>query len=92
MSGETGVLGQLATSRAGRDAGARYLVIGLSGPSQVLVADGARRGVGRPKRKNLKHLRLEGTVAPLAEKIRAGQAVTDKDVREALAGAEVVRE
>ncbi|NLM38475.1 MAG: RNA-binding protein [Firmicutes bacterium] len=49
-------LGQLVTSRAGRDAGRKYVVIGFSEPGFVLVADGEIRKVSRPKRKNVKHL------------------------------------
>lgn len=49
-------IGQLVTSKAGRDAGRKYVVIGFSDPGFVLVADGKIRKISRPKRKNLKHL------------------------------------
>lgn len=77
-------LGRVATSRAGRDAGTVYLVVGVVGGQAVLVADGRRRSVANPKRKNLKHLRLGPPVPGVAERIAAGQVLTDEEVREAL--------
>lgn len=84
------LLGRLATSRSGRDAGAVYLVIGAAGPGLVLVADGRGRPLSRPKRKNVKHLEL-GAAAPaaLAAKLAAGQPVTDEELRAAIAAAAV---
>lgn len=49
-------IGQVVTSRAGRDAGKTYLVVGLLPDGRVLVADGRVRSVVRPKVKNLRHL------------------------------------
>jgi hypothetical protein len=78
------LVGMLVTSRAGRDAGDRYVVISVAGPDTVLVADGRRRGAGRPKRKNVKHLVLHGPAGGLADRLRAGTAATDEELREAL--------
>ncbi len=49
-------IGQLVTSRAGRDSGRRYVVIGFDKSGFALVADGEIRKINRPKRKNIKHL------------------------------------
>lgn len=81
------LLGMVVTSRAGRDAGDRYVVVGVAGPDMVLVADGRRRGIERPKRKNVKHLVAHGPAAGLAERLRAGGLASDEDVRAALAAA-----
>ncbi len=75
----------VVTSRAGRDAGDRYVVVGAAGDDMVLVADGRRRGAGRPKRKNLKHLAVHGPAGDVAERLRGGQVVTDEDIRAVLA-------
>jgi len=75
----------VVTSRAGRDAGDRYVVIAVSGDDTVLVADGRRRGMDRPKRKNVKHLDVHGPAEALAARLRDGGKVTDEDLREALA-------
>ncbi|MDR7419472.1 MAG: KOW domain-containing RNA-binding protein [Armatimonadota bacterium] len=74
----------IVTSRAGRDAGDRYVVIAAAGDDMVLVADGRRRGVERPKRKNVKHLVVHGPAVGVAEGLRRGGAVSDEDLRAAL--------
>ena len=79
------LIGMVVTSRAGRDAGDRYVVVGAAGQDMVLVADGRRRGAGRPKRKNIKHLVVHGSAGPVASRLRDGQAVTDEELREVLA-------
>ncbi|HKV44582.1 MAG TPA: KOW domain-containing RNA-binding protein [bacterium] len=88
----SGLLGRLATSRSGRDAGAVYLVVGAAGPGLVLVADGRTRSVSRPKRKNTKHLDLGGSApAALASKLATGETVTDEEIRAALSGRAVAK-
>lgn len=74
----------VVTSRAGRDAGDRYVVVGAQGGDTVLVANGRRRGAGRPKRKNVKHLAVHGPAGSLADRLRSGQGVTDEDLRAVL--------
>jgi hypothetical protein len=81
-----GLVGMVVTSRAGRDAGDRYVVVGAAGAEMVLVADGRRRGAERPKKKNVKHLIVHGPAQPLASRLRAGGAVSDEELRAALAG------
>ena len=76
----------VVTSRAGRDAGERYVVVGAAGTDMVLVADGRRRGTGRPKKKNVKHLSVHGPAGPLADRVRDGGAVTDEELRAVLDG------
>ena len=55
-------IGQVVRSRKGKDAGRWYVVVGVAegcGPSataRVLVADGKRFTVGKPKAKNTIHL------------------------------------
>lgn len=75
----------VVTSRAGRDAGDRYVVIGTAGDDMVLVADGRKRTWARPKRKNVKHLVVHGPAAPLADRLRLGQQASDEELRQALA-------
>lgn len=83
------VLGRLATSRSGRDAGSVYLVIGVESPTVVFVADGRTRGIARPKRKNVKHLSFGMPAAGVAERLAAGQRCTDEEIRAAIAAAAV---
>lgn len=90
VPGETSannMVGRLAISRSGRDAGATYLVVGTEGPTVVFVADGRTRSVARPKRKNVKHLELGAPVPQCVERIASGKALTDEEVRAVIAAA-----
>lgn len=51
-------VGGICESLQGRDKGEPYVVVGILPNSFVLVADGTRKRLSRPKRKNLKHLYL----------------------------------
>lgn len=78
-------LGQLVTSRAGRDTGRAYLVVGFRPDGRVLVADGRYWRVARPKPKNPRHLWLHDRVATeVAERLQRGEPVTDSLVAEQL--------
>ncbi len=81
------LLGRVVTSKAGRDRGDRYVVVATAGADMVLVADGQRRGMDRPKKKNVKHLTLHDPAPALAEKLAHGERPRDEEIREALAGA-----
>lgn len=49
-------IGSICESLQGRDKGTSYVVVGILPASYVLVADGNRKKLKSPKRKNLKHL------------------------------------
>lgn len=72
------VKGQIVTSRAGRDVTHVYMVAGLEG-DRVLLADGAKRPLNEPKRKNIRH------IAPTRTVLAAGEAETDLQLKKALA-------
>lgn len=75
-------LGGRATSRAGRDEGRCYMVVGVADERMVLVSDGDRHPVSRPKRKNIKHLWLHPQVdRELGQRLAAGEPVSDREVR-----------
>ena len=70
---------------AGRDRGKLFYVIGTDG-AYLLIADGKRRPVERPKRKAEKHV----CKVPLAEtriagKLRSGEPVLNSELRRDLA-------
>ena len=72
-------------SAAGRDKGELFFVLETQGDF-LLLADGRRRRVERPKRKKRKHVEAAG--APhnrTAEKIRCGEAVPNSELRRTLA-------
>lgn len=78
-------IGQLVRSRAGRDSGTYFLVVGVKDRRWVMVADGRRRSLACPKKKNVKHLEVFPLRVPNAEERFAPQSViTDRAVAEAV--------
>mgnify|MGYP000119369896 CR=1 FL=1 len=78
------LVGSIVVSRAGRDEGEQYVVVGTLGEGMVLLADGERRPLGRPKKKNVKHIRVVDVDPVLRDKLISGEQVTDEEVRTAL--------
>ncbi|MBQ9166716.1 MAG: KOW domain-containing RNA-binding protein [Oscillospiraceae bacterium] len=76
---------EIVLSLAGHDKGRLYFVLKDEG-DRVLVADGRGRKLATPKRKSRKHLQSVGTSAhPAAARLHRGEAVSDKQLRAALA-------
>lgn len=77
----------MVVSRAGRDAGRPFVVVGAAGDRFVLLADGDLRKVSNPKKKNVRHLKFEPIVLEdISAKLAAGREVLDSEIREALKG------
>ena len=78
-------LGQKVTSMQGRDYGQEFLVVGFIDDSILLVADGKKRSVKRPKKKNIKHISISLKVDELIEnKLSTGGQVTDDEIYKAI--------
>ena len=71
------VSGRIVRSKAGRDKGLFLAVAGASG-KHVLLSDGKRRPLGRPKQKNPCHIALTNSFLPPEE------MATDRALRRAL--------
>ena len=54
--------GSVVIAKAGRDKGKAFVVAEVLDPRTVLIADGKRRPIERPKRKNVIHLQATSTV------------------------------
>jgi len=79
------ITGLVVRSKAGRDKGNRFVVL-MHENEYAYVADGELRRVERPKKKKLRHLQLTGYVCEsVLNKINAGEAVENHEVRKALA-------
>ena len=84
-------VGRIVRSAAGRDKEDIFCVVGVDQEQQrLLLADGKRRKVRKPKAKKLSHVELLsdrqcGYEHPAIEKLKQGQALTDKELRRALA-------
>ena len=71
--------GWIVRATAGRDKDGLFCVVGVDGESgMLLLADGKRRKVTRPKRKKLGH-------PPGVHRLMQGETVTNNDIRRALA-------
>ena len=79
-------IGDIVYSRAGRDQGRYFLVIGLVDEQYVLIADGKLRRLETPKRKKVKHLRaMPPQDLRICEKVRNGEKLTHSEIRREMA-------
>lgn len=76
-------VGQAAESRMGHDKGRLYIIVAVAGSDFVLVCDGEKRPLDKPKTKRIKHLKpvceLEKAKTLIAE-----NKLTDAAVRKLL--------
>ena len=80
------VLGQLVTTSAGRDIGCSFVVVGIEAPNFVRLADGRSHSIDKPKRKNVRHVKILGTIPQsLVEKLQRGLSLTNEELRQAVA-------
>ena len=78
-------LGSRVRSKAGRDKGDDFIVIGIENEF-AYIADGNLRKVEKPKKKKLKHLQGTNVVSELVvKKIQSIDNITNSEVRKALA-------
>lgn len=79
--------GDIVCSKAGRDKGRYFVVMGVLDEQYVAICDGALRKVDKPKKKKLKHLATtQATAEIVAQKLARGVRVTNPDLRRALEG------
>ena len=77
--------GRAVLSRAGRDAGKRFVVLGTD-ETYASIADGDLRKVEAPKKKKHMHLRAQPEVfSVVAEAVRCGRLPSNAEVRRCLA-------
>ena len=69
-------VGQVVSSKSGRDRDRAYVVVGVLDDTHVLLADGSYRKVSQPKTKNIKHL--------VVHKTGLAQVITNDQVRRTL--------
>ncbi len=80
--------GWIVRAEAGRDKGGLFCVMGIvSEQRRLLLADGKRRKAARPKAKDFNHVKLltGGFDHPAIQKLKQGEALSDKALRRALA-------
>lgn len=78
-------LGQVVYSKAGRDLGKKFIVVGIIDTTYVSVSDGDLRKVEKPKKKKIKHLEITDIVVEqLAERLAQHGRITNSEIRKAL--------
>lgn len=79
-------LGQVVYSKAGRDMGKEFVVVGILEDDYVLVSDGNLRRIEKPKKKKVKHLEpTKDIIVTLGQKLENKLKVSNSDMRKALA-------
>ena len=75
-------IGSVVVSKAGRDQGRLFLVVGEVDDDFVLIANGDLRKMDRMKKKRRKHLKPTGDVVQaLRDRISNGERVEDHELR-----------
>lgn len=78
-------LGQIVHSKAGRDKGKYFIVVGIINDNYVLVADGDLRKINDPKKKKVKHLVFHDKIAEnIKNMILENKRITDSDLKKSL--------
>jgi len=78
-------LGQIVRSKAGRDKGRVFVVVGKVDEQHVLIADGDLRKIEKPKKKKYKHLqKYNEVVHEIREKLKKGETLTNEEIRKLL--------
>lgn len=85
MNDDSTIIGTVATSRAGRDKGRSFIIVGVCDDEHVYIADGTLRKLENPKKKKLKHLKLHDLVVDsIRVKILEKKQVFNAQVRNCL--------
>ena len=81
------LVGRIVRATAGREKDGIFCVVGVDEKQgRLLLADGKRRKAAAPKSKKPGHVEpLPPWDHPAIEKLKQGQALTDKELRRALA-------
>jgi len=78
-------IGTVVLSRQGRDKGNYFVCVKVLSESEILIADGELHKLKKPKKKNVKHVKLNGvTLESVKEKLLAGKKVFDSEIRKGL--------
>lgn len=78
------MIGRLVRSKSGRDKGRYYLV--LARAADILyLADGQKRTIANPKKKNIRHVQIVHKVAADLMNKKNGELPSDLEIRAAMA-------
>ena len=78
------ITGKLVRSKSGRDMGNHYLVLAAAGDI-LFLADGRRRSIANPKKKNIRHVQIVHRVAADIMNKENKELPSDLQIRAAIA-------
>lgn len=82
---ENNSIGQIVKSKAGRDKGRIFIIVGIADDKHVLIADGDLRKIEKPKKKKVIHLQYYNSVSEnIKTKILKKEMVTDAEIIDTL--------
>jgi ribosomal protein L14E/L6E/L27E len=77
--------GSVVYSVKGRDKGNCYVCVAVENESFVLISDGKLHKLGKPKKKNIKHLKPTGhTLDVIARKLKENSKIFDSELNSSL--------
>lgn len=86
-------VGRLVYSKAGRDAGKLFIIVGMLDENYVFTSDGSLRTVDKPKKKKIKHLTFTNIVAEdIKSMILSGDKVENVQIKKFLQSHDVNKE
>ena len=74
-------VGQVVKSLSGRETGRLFFVVKVIDPQYVLISDGKKRKLDRPKLKKVKHLKVYSLYNDKVENKIASDEITDAFLR-----------
>jgi large subunit ribosomal protein L14e len=78
-------LGQIVVSKAGRDAGRKFIVVKILDELHLALSDGDLRKIEKAKKKKIKHITETDYIAcEIAEKLANGTKITNAEIKKAL--------
>ena len=87
------LVGNVVYSKAGRDKGNYYIIVGVVDSNYVLLADGKCKKIQKPKKKKIKHLQLTNEVAyDIKESVVNKSYDSDSKIRKFLKPKGIVKE
>lgn len=78
------MIGRLVRSKSGRDKGRYYLVLACAADI-LYLADGRKRGIANPKKKNIRHVQIVHRIAADLMNKKHGDLPSDVGIRAAMA-------
>ena len=79
-------LGELTYSKAGRDAGRRFVITNIIDEKHVLISDGDLRKIEKPKKKKIRHIETCGIIIDsLNKKLQKRAKITNAEIRKEIA-------